>query len=407
MARDNGTPKFNLPLYLLARITIIPYLKFKYRIKSENAKIFQTLKPPYILLPNHVSMFDPPIVNIFNLRRIHFVMSDANLRNKVAHWVYIKGCRVIPKTKAVSDLKTVRQILRLVKKKRIICVFPEGRSTWDGVSHDIFFSTAKLLKLLKIPVIVPLIQGGYLTHPRWGTSVRPGGMVVRYKKIFDGPELAKMYPENIHNRLLKELWHDDYEYQFRTGTTFKTRKGAEYLERLLFACPVCKSKQTMHSEGNRFFCTTCQFETVWTPEGYLKPVEESDEPVRSVTQWVAWQNTFCERQIQEMIRTRSTNAIFADDDVTLLLGFKHQPLQEVMHGRMVLYTDRFVMTDEHHNEMVFPVAELDGVQVLLANKFEFYHHGSLYKFQFADPRTSGFKYMWAIQKIAPEKAELE
>ncbi len=407
MANQSDTRPFNLLLYILSRLTIIPYVVFRYRIKNETRKIFKNVKPPFILIPNHVSMLDPVIVNSFIPHRIHFVMSDANLRTRLARWVYLKGCRVIPKTKAVSDTQTVRRIIRLIRKNRVICVFPEGRSSWDGVSHDIFFSTAKLLKILKIPVIVPLIQGGYLTHPRWGTSVRPGKMVIHYKKIFDGPELEHMYPENIHHRLLKELWNDDYDYQLRNHVNFKTRKGAEYLERLLFVCPVCKSKQTMHSEGNRFFCSMCQFETRWTPEGYLKPAAESDEPVRSITQWAQWQNRFCERQVHKMIQTGDANAIFSDKGVTLFVGFKDMPLNEVMRGTLELYTNRFVIKDEQRKQVEFPIQNIDGVQVLLANRFEFYFNGSLYKFEFSNPRTSGFKYMWAIQKIAPEKAELE
>ena len=234
MAKDESTRKFNAAFNILLRGTIVPFLILKYRIKAENKKLFKTVKPPFLLIPNHVTMFDPAMVNSFVYSRVHFVMSDASLRTKIGRWAYLKMCRVIPKTKAVSDSSTARQMITLARKNRVICVFAEGRATWDGVTHDIFFSTSKLIKILKIPVVVPLISGGYLSRPRWATSVRPGRMVIHYKKIFDGPELKNMTPEQIHEKLQAAMWNDDYEYHRRTGQTFKTKKGAEYLERLLY-----------------------------------------------------------------------------------------------------------------------------------------------------------------------------
>jgi len=401
-----NTKKFNPFMYVLLRLTFIPYLRLKYNIKSENKDIFRKIKPPFILIPNHVGMFDPPMVNIFVPHRVHFVMSDSNLRTPIGKWAYLSLCRVIPKTKAVSDSATVRTIIKLVRKKRVICVFAEGRSTWDGVSHDIYFSTSKLLKILKIPVVVPLIQGGYLSRPRWATSVRRGKLVIRYKQIFSGDDLADLTPDEIHQRLLSELWNDDYEFQKRTGIQYKSKKGAEYLERVIFCCPACFKMQTMRSEGNKFFCQSCGFTSKWTPEGYLHPVNRVGQPTRSMTDWLSWQKTFCDQAIALMDQKKIDKPIFSDDDVTLKIGYKLNPLKTLMHGKMELYLDRFQFTSEQNEKKVFPISEITGVQVLLANQFEFYHRDAVYKFDFENPRTSGYKYMCVIQKIAPDKTEL-
>jgi len=407
MSFKESTRKFNPALYILARLTIIPYLKFRYKIRSKNKTIFKELEPPFVLVPNHVSMFDPPMVNIFVPHRVHFVMSDANLRTKLSRWIYCKMCNVIPKTKAISDSTAVRKIVALVRKKRVICIFAEGRSSWDGVTHDIFYSTAKLLRILKVPVVVPLIRGGYLTHPRWATTIRPGRLIIEYKKIFNGPELAKMTLQDIHERLIKELWHDDYEFQRTTGQKYKSKKGAEYLERLLFVCPECHQRTTLRSEKNRFFCTFCNFEARYTSEGLLHPHLSDKHPIRTITAWARWQNAFIERTIQDMIKSNSSEAIFADRNVALMTGHGLAPLEHLAKGAMALYLDRFTFKAENGQEFVFPLENIKGVQVLLANKFEFYFKDNLYNFEFENPRTSGYKYLVAIQKIAPEKAELE
>ncbi len=406
MQRRKKQRHFNLPLFLFLKATYVQFLKFKYNVHVRNRKLFKHVKPPFILLPNHVALLDPPIVNIFLPHRVHFVMADANLRTRFARWVFIKLAAVIPKTKATSDMTTVRQLLKLARAHHVLCVFPEGRASWDGLTHDIFFSTAKLLRALKIPVIVPIIHGGYLSHPRWSPHFRRGKIIIDYHKLFDGPELADMPAEEIHEKLVNKLDHNDYEFQQQTGIRFKTKRGAEYLERLLFICPECKKMLTLSSKGNRFWCTYCGFENRWTDEGLLEPVNRDEQPVRRVYQWSQWQTAMLKAVIREHQNTTPEKPLFEDKNVTLKTGYKYEPLKERLTGTLRLFIDRFELGSNGQKE-TFLINDIYGVQVLLGNKFEFYREHTLYKFQFHDERISGYKYMAAVQKIAPEKAELE
>ncbi|RPH90907.1 MAG: 1-acyl-sn-glycerol-3-phosphate acyltransferase [Calditrichaeota bacterium] len=407
MKKNNATRKLNPILYILVRLFFLPYLVKKYRIVGVNSELFKTLPPPFLVVGNHVSMFDPPMVNVFIPHRIHFVMSDANLRTPIPQWAYGRLCNVIAKTKAVTDSGAVRKILQLIQKNRIICLFPEGRSSWDGVTHNIFPSTAKLIRKLQIPVVVPLIEGGYLSHPRWGVKVRPGKLVIRYKKIFDGDELQALTVAEIHQRLVQELDHDDYQFQRQSGQHYYSARGAEYLERLLFICPNCKGVTTLRSEGNRFFCTCCAFDAQYTSEGFLLSQLDCCRELKTLTEWVNWQQRECDLLIQKTSKTNQSHPFFRDQQVTLWMGYKTQPLTRVSSGTLSLFADRFVFTGEEKLPLEFPIHEIEGVQVLLANKFEFYYQGSLYKFDFFDPRTSGYKYMLFVQKIAPANAELD
>ena len=154
------------------------------------------------------------------------------------------------------------------------------------------------------------------------------------------------------------MWNDDYDYQRRTGITFKTKKGAEYLERVIFTCPECEQTETMRSEGNRFFCQKCGFETVWTPAGYLRPVNSGAQPTRSVTEWVSWQSDFCDKKIQGLIAAASELSIFSDHNVTLKVGYKAEPLKSLLSGTMSLYIDRFVVANERREARVFPIKDI-------------------------------------------------
>jgi len=407
MQKRKKARHFNLPLFLILKATYEQFLKYKYNVHVQNRELLKQLKPPFILVPNHVALLDPPIVNIFIHHRIHFVMADANLRTRFTRWVFIKLAAVIPKTKATSDSTTVRQLIKFARAKHVLCVFPEGRASWDGLTHDIFFSTAKLLKALKIPVVVPLIHGGYLSQPRWSPHMRRGKIIIDYQKLFDGPECADMSAEDIFEELTKKLYHNDYEFQKRTGILYKSKRGAEYLERLLFICPHCKEMMTLRSEGNRFLCTHCGFENRWTEEGLLEPVNDQNQPVRRVYEWSQWQLDVLEAIIRDRQSVHSDKPLFEDKNVTLKTGYKYEPLKERLTGTMRLFVDRFQLEGANGQKEVFAIDDIYGVQVLLGNNFEFYRGQTLYKFQFDNERTSGYKYMAAVQKMAPEKAELE
>lgn len=399
--------KFNPVLWAIAFITVAQGIKLSYHIKAKNKALFKKIKPPFILVGNHVTFWDPPIVNSFIKRRIHFVMSDANLRNPIARWLFIKGAAVIPKTKARSDSSTVRQMMYLAKDKRIICVFPEGRSTWDGQTHEMFYSTSKLIKYLKIPVIVALIRGGYLTRPRWSRSPHRGQMLVEYSKLFDGQDLKYVSAKEIHEKLQKALWHDDYEYQKETGIKFKSRHGAEYLERVLFICPVCKKLVTLQSDKNLFFCNACGFQNRYTQTGELIPLNHPDQPTRKIYDWTNWQSSYLEYLLGKKREQNDNKPIFQDHHVAVKTGYKFQNLTKYKSGTLLMFLDRFEIKTRDGKSQVFYLNDITGVQVLLANRFEFYHKNVLFKFEFDRPNTSGYKYMLAVQKIAPERTELE
>ncbi|MCK5739538.1 1-acyl-sn-glycerol-3-phosphate acyltransferase, partial [bacterium] len=356
-------PKFNLLFYLLVQLTLVRFLQFRYNLHGKNVRLFRKLKPPFIVLPNHVTFWDPVLVSAFIPHRIYFVMSDANLRNSLARFLYLKIARVIPKTKALADSKAVRHIIQLVRQKRVLCIFPEGRASWDGVTHDIFEATAKLLRVMKAPVVVPILKGGYLSRPRWSPHLRRGRMEIEYIQLFEGPELAKMSSEEIHQKLVEALANDDNAFQKETGYTYKTPNGAEFLERLLFACPECEQMNTLFSDGNKFHCTHCSAEWHWTPEGRLSKLRDNKQTETTVRKWNQWQL----KLLAQKISANTGEPIFSDPIVHIKTGYKLEPLQEWISGASALYTNRIEITEPNGHVATFQLDEIEGAQVLLEN----------------------------------------
>jgi len=86
----------------------------RYSVTAENLDVVRNLRPPYLVLPNHTSVWDPFFVNKFIPGVIHYVVSDSNFRSRIVEFgLGLVGS--IPKTKVMSDLDTVKNIMKVTR----------------------------------------------------------------------------------------------------------------------------------------------------------------------------------------------------------------------------------------------------------------------------------------------------
>jgi 1-acyl-sn-glycerol-3-phosphate acyltransferase len=215
------------------RITGIP-IKRMYNIRTSGEQEAFALKPPYILLSNHVNTLDPIILSVMHKRQIHWVAADTLFRNKYLRYALRRLVGSISKSKSRSDYYTIKQITKAIRSGGVVGMFPEGQRTWDGTSLPLFYATAKLVRMLKVPVVLCTLDGGYLSLPRWSDTRRKGQMTITYQKPIYPKDLAGKSTEDIYQLLTRRLDHDAYAYQRKHMVVFKSDKRAEYLEHVLY-----------------------------------------------------------------------------------------------------------------------------------------------------------------------------
>ena len=115
------------------KVTWGPLLFRKYNVVIENKELIQELKPPYVILANHVNTFDPLFIGREIPHPVYYVASDANFRSKILNFVFsLVG--TIPKTKAQSDTDSIRHIMDTVKKRTASSGFsPKGSGPGTGI----------------------------------------------------------------------------------------------------------------------------------------------------------------------------------------------------------------------------------------------------------------------------------
>lgn len=381
------------------RVLVRLVLSRIFNTKPVNLPEINRAQGPFVLLSNHSAVIDPLILGMYVNKPIHFVVSDSQFRSPLLSWLLgLTGA--IPKTKAVSDLDTVKKIVAAKANGGIIGIFPEGQSSWDGHQLPLVRATDKLIKSLKIPVYVGLIRGAYFSWPRWARRFRRGSIEVVYRRILTPEELRSLSLDQISTRIREALTTDARDHQQRTGVRYHAPGLAEYLERVLFICPACHSIGTLRSSGIRLGCTACTHTVAYTPEGTFRASGGREPHFTTIRQWNLWQLDFFRKWLTGQKNNSTDAPLLREPAVFLREGYKSLPLKDRGVVDVLLYRDR-LETRSHTGEetRTFPLNAIEGINVQNNEHLEFYSGNSLYRLSTEDPRGNTYKWNFAVQYL--------
>ena len=366
------------------------YIEMKYNVTVERNDTIG-LKPPYIILGNHVNNWDPLFINCYVEEPMSFVAAAPIFLNPTVKKA-LDFTGAISKTKGRADRQTVRDILKAKKAGRVIGLFPEGNRSWNGHTAPLVYSTSKLIKLLNIPVVIATIKGGYLSQPRWSDSIRKGKTVVSFEKLWDVNELKDMDIDEVHATLTKALEFSDLKWQQETGIEFKGKRLANYLERHLYTCPNCKEVGHMHSEDDLFSCLQCGYSVRYTTKGTFEP-NNGKLLFEHVYDWDNWQLEETARKMQDTA-FRHLLERKLEDTVKVAQSIDKSPYNWLGNFD-VKWMDDGIQLIQHANNMspiYMKFDEMEGLNVQMHHNLDFFYQNVFYRVQFVDPRASA--YMW-------------
>ncbi|MDE7454523.1 MAG: 1-acyl-sn-glycerol-3-phosphate acyltransferase, partial [Clostridia bacterium] len=144
------------------------YFKKQATLVSNGA--LKHLKPPYIVVANHAGWADVGgLIMQTYPNCINFVISET----QIVKWpkgIYLMG--ILPKKQFEMDLSLIRDIKYVLDHNRIVAIYPEAKLSVVGTLNIIKPSIAKLVKMLKYPLVTVRFDGNYLHKPRWAKSKR-------------------------------------------------------------------------------------------------------------------------------------------------------------------------------------------------------------------------------------------
>ena len=186
----------NILLAFVKLTGVIPaYIFFKPKIFKTSESCRRFLPKKAILMSNHTSLLDFVLYElIFCFRRIHFLMAEVLFRkSKLFSWFLYKLGGIFVDRDA-CNFSFVEESLKVLKKKQIVGVFPQGRLPVNGVSFP--FKPGIVLIALKTdsPIVPVYTDGNYGLFKRAHILI---GDEIYLRDFVSG--------ENIDNEELKRL----------------------------------------------------------------------------------------------------------------------------------------------------------------------------------------------------------
>lgn len=337
------------------------YIRRKFNMSCAQLKI----DGPVLLIPNHVSAWDPLLVAMsLKDKQVYYVASEHLFRlgpvSRLLEWLVAP----IPRRKASSGADTVKACLRHLRDGHSVCLFAEGEQSWDGRSQPIFPATGKLARSSGATLVTYRLEGGYLSLPRWGRGVRRGRVFGHPVGIYPPEQLRAMRPEEINACINRDIYEDAWDRQAREAVPYRGRRRAEGLEKALYLCPRCHRLGTLHSRDDRLTCE-CGLDLRYTEEGFFSP----REPFATIAEWDAWQK-------QELLRLEAPAGapLFSDEGAELSViaaGHREEPLGR---GALQQFRDRLCCAGQD-----FPLEEIRDMAMVLSGLLLFTFRGAYYQ----------------------------
>lgn len=355
------------------------YTRWRYHItvpKFERAK-----KEAFFILMNHQTAFDQFFVEMAIPAPVYYVASEDLFSKGFLSRVIEHVAAPIPIKKSTTDMKAVKTCVRVAREGGTIAIAPEGNRTYSGVTETIKPSITGLIRLLRIPVAIFRIEGGYGVHPRWSDVVRKGRMQAGVTRVIEPDEYAQMTDDELFEIIQKELYWDDTTM----NGVYYHKKSAEYLERVMYVCPDCGLSE-WESQDDVIHCKKCGQRVKYQPDLSLEGLDKPF-PFRYVKDWYRYQEKFiCELDPSTM----KEDVVYEDKaDLSRVILYQHkQKIEKDVTVR--LWGDRMQLIGRDV-DIALPFDQVSVMSVLGRNKLNIYIGEDLYQLK-GNRRFNAVKY---------------
>ena len=371
----------------LIHIFFGPFVRWKYHIRIEPFR--GEGKRPYLILMNHQTGYDQFFVGLTFRQPVYYIASEDIFSlgwvSDLIRWLVAP----IPIRKQTTDIKAVKECIRVAREGGSICLAPEGNRTFHGRTCYMNPAIASLAKKLALPIAFFRIEGGYGVQPRWSDVVRGGAMRSHVSRVMEPEEFADLTKEELAERIEQELFVDEG----RITGEYPHPQNAEFLERAMYVCPHC-GLTTFESRGDIIRCTKCDRRIRHLPTKELEGIGFGF-PHRFVADWYDWQNAY----IANADLSRLTETPLYEERVQLSRVHVYKYKELLKKDALVrLYGDRISVDDRN-----YPFDDLGAVVVLGKNKINLYAGNELLQLK-GSKRFNALKYVHFYHKYKNMKS---
>ncbi|MBR5900206.1 MAG: 1-acyl-sn-glycerol-3-phosphate acyltransferase [Clostridia bacterium] len=315
--------------WALRPVGIVFNLMFGFRCKPIKFKKGEH----YLILSNHQTVLDPAFLCMQFKAPLYIMASDTLFNTSIASRLLQYCFAPIKKKKATVDINCIKTCAGVAKDGGNIAIFPEGNRSWTDTQMYIDPSICKLIRLLKLPVILYNLKGGFGVNPRWGGKRRKGKFYGEINSTLSVEKINDLSDDELYDTICKALSVKDTQ----NGFEYLSKKPAECLERVFFYCPKCKKLHTLTSLGDKIFCSACDFSATYNKDLTLSGAE--DFGVSSLEDWYKLQI-----EVIKNLKVEENKTVFIDNNVRLF--DKTTARRTLIAKGQLVMTDKAIMVGE-------------------------------------------------------------
>ena len=180
-------------LYAILKRTVVVLTRLLFRLETRGTE-HVPMHGPVLLVANHSSLLDPPLVGGMAPRPLTFMAKAELFRLPLFGWL-IHELNARPVKREGADVAALRAALRALGEGAALLVFPEGTRGPEGTLRPPRPGAALLAVMSGAPVVPVLVTGSGRAWPRGAWLPRPAKVVVSF-----GPALTFARPSGTQRK---------------------------------------------------------------------------------------------------------------------------------------------------------------------------------------------------------------
>jgi 1-acyl-sn-glycerol-3-phosphate acyltransferase len=161
--------------------------RMAFRLKVEGRE-HEPASGPLIVAGNHASLLDPPLIGMC-LRRQSAYMAKDDLFAVPILGPWLRSIGSFPVRRGAADRTAIRRSLEVLKRGRVLVIFPEGTRSVDGRLRDAEPGAAMIALRTGVPVLPAAVVNSYRILPKGARWPRFEQVTVRFGPLLDVPKV--------------------------------------------------------------------------------------------------------------------------------------------------------------------------------------------------------------------------
>jgi hypothetical protein len=257
------------------------------------------IKPPYFMLANHASEMD--------FRYLYAALRPYNPNYVVAidamqatGYGLMRAAGGICKRKFIQDFALIKNLKYCVDHYKNPCLlYPEARYSFDGTQSYLTPAIGKMAKLLKVPVVVFITYGNFITNPQWNKAkFRKVPAKAKLVCVATAEEVKTLSADELNRRISEVFQYDDFQYQLDNKIETGDKTPAKGLHRILYQCCECGTEHEMYSDGTTLECRHCGKKWEMTKYGQLE-AHDGNTRFSHIPDWFKWERENVRKEVRE------------------------------------------------------------------------------------------------------------